>query len=51
MTGRLSLMGLALSTTLLAGGAHAQEFRLNFGHYLGNSSFVKIEQDFVQRVE
>ncbi|MCO6390092.1 hypothetical protein GTW25_03515 [Aliihoeflea aestuarii] len=34
-----------------ATSAFAQEFRINYGHYLSNSAFVKIEQEFAARVE
>ncbi|NLC22317.1 MAG: TRAP transporter substrate-binding protein DctP [Halomonadaceae bacterium] len=52
MTRYFSITGLmAIAVTAGASVASAQEFRLNYAHYLSNSPFVKIEQDFVQRVE
>ncbi|MBZ0123964.1 MAG: TRAP transporter substrate-binding protein DctP [Roseovarius sp.] len=39
-----SIIGMATAAT-------AQEFRLNWGHYLPNSPFVKAEQDFAKAVE
>lgn len=48
----IALLGMtAMSTLFAASVASAQEFRLNFGHYLSNSPFIKVEQDFAQRVE
>lgn len=48
----IALLGMtAMSAIFAASGATAQEFRLNFGHYLSNSPFVKVEQDFAARVE
>ncbi|MDR5655037.1 TRAP transporter substrate-binding protein [Ruixingdingia sedimenti] len=46
-----SLVGAVAAIVLGGSAASAQEFRLNFGHYLSNSPFVKVEQDFAQRVE
>lgn len=53
MTRYFPLSGLmaAIALTTGASALGAQEFRLNFAHYLSNSPFVKVEQDFVQRVE
>ena len=34
-----------------AGAAQAQEFKLRWGHYLGNSPFVQVEKDFAKNVE
>ncbi|MBS9721809.1 TRAP transporter substrate-binding protein DctP [Tianweitania sp. BSSL-BM11] len=49
-----TLLGFGLAAVAAAfasSTASAQEFRLNFGHYLSNSPFVKVEQDFAKRVE
>jgi len=52
MSNKFALLGMtALGAVLAVSSASAQEFRLNFGHYLSNSPFVKVEQDFAQRVE
>ena len=53
MTRHFPLSGLMAAIAFTAGASAlgAQEFRLNFAHYLSNSPFVKVEQDFVQRVE
>jgi TRAP-type C4-dicarboxylate transport system substrate-binding protein len=48
---RFGLLGIAAAAVMAATTATAQEFRLNFGHYLSNSPFVKVEQDFAKRVE
>lgn len=48
---RVTLGGLAVAASLLAGAAQAQEFRLNYGHYLNDSPFLKVEQDFAKAVE
>lgn len=47
----LTLFGMAAAVALTGSAATAQEFRLNFGHYLSNSSFVEVEQNFAKRVE
>lgn len=51
MKRHLSFFGIAVAAVLAGSPATAQEFRLNFGHYLSNTPFVKVEQDFAQRVE
>jgi TRAP-type C4-dicarboxylate transport system substrate-binding protein len=48
---RVSLGGIAIAATLVAGAAQAQEFRLNYGHYLNDSPYLKVEQDFAKAVE
>lgn len=48
---QLSLFGAAAVLAMSGSAALAQEFRLNYGHYLSNSPFVKVEQDFAKRVE
>ncbi|WP_108658339.1 TRAP transporter substrate-binding protein DctP [Acuticoccus kandeliae] len=43
--------GLAAVALMGAGGAEAQEFRLNWGHYLPNSPFLEVEREFADAVE
>ncbi|ETX30333.1 TRAP transporter substrate-binding protein DctP [Roseivivax isoporae] len=40
-----------LATALGAGAAQAQEFRLNWGHYLANGPFLEVEDEFIAAVE
>lgn len=47
----LSFLGLTAAVALTGSAAMSQEFRLNFGHYLSNSPFVEVEQNFAKRVE
>ena len=42
-------VGAVVGTIVAAGAANAADFTLRWGHYLGNSPFVKIEQDFALR--
>ncbi len=42
---------LAAAAVTVAASAQAQEFKLRWGHYLPNSSFVQVEKDFAQKVE
>jgi TRAP-type C4-dicarboxylate transport system substrate-binding protein len=46
----LSAAGL-VGAMVFAGSASAQEFRLRWGHYLGNSPFVQVEKDYAANVE
>src|SRR5690606_24337304 len=48
---RFVLGGISLAAALIASAAQAQEFRLNWGHYLNNSPFIQIEQEFAAAVE
>ena len=48
---RLILGGIGLAAVLAASAAQAQEFRLNWGHYLNNSPFVQVEKEFAEAVE
>jgi TRAP-type transport system periplasmic protein len=48
------LASAAVAVTFLAHAspeAAAQEFTLRYGHYLGNSPYVAVEQEFAERVE
>lgn len=47
---RLALGGI-VAATLTAASAQAQEFRLNWGHYLSNGPFLEVEQEFIDAVE
>lgn len=49
----VKLSACASALTLLFGVsvAQAQEIKLRWGHYLGNSPFLKVEQDFAKAVE
>src|SRR5690554_2569232 len=51
MKQRIKFLGITAAAALAGSVASAQEFRLNFGHYLSNSPFVEVEQEFVQRVQ
>ena len=43
---------VVLTTLSAASAAQAQaEFKLRWGHYLGNSKFLKPEQDFAKAIE
>ncbi|MEQ8398878.1 C4-dicarboxylate TRAP transporter substrate-binding protein [Thalassobaculum sp.] len=43
---------VVLSTVSIAAAAQAEaEFKLRWGHYLGNSKFLKPEQDFAKAIE
>ncbi|TVR09032.1 MAG: hypothetical protein EA385_08405 [Salinarimonadaceae bacterium] len=44
------LASTALACTVFAGAAAAQEFTLRYGHYLGNSPYLAVEQQFAERV-
>ncbi|MCG6121272.1 MAG: TRAP transporter substrate-binding protein DctP [Microvirga sp.] len=44
------LASTALACTVLAGAASAQEFTLRYGHYLGNSPYLAVEQQFADRI-
>ena len=48
-----SLVCGAIGASVMAAAtvANAQEFRLNWGHYLPNSPFVDVEKEFVKAVE
>ncbi len=49
---RLAGAASLVASILAAGAASAEaEFKLRWGHYLGNSPYVKVEQDFAKRVE
>jgi len=48
---RFILGGISLAAALIASATQAQEFRLNWGHYLNNSPYVQIEKDFAAAVE
>jgi TRAP-type C4-dicarboxylate transport system substrate-binding protein len=48
---RVAIGGVAVAMSLLGSVAQAQEFRLNYGHYLNDSPFLKVEQDFAAAVE
>ena len=40
-----------LTTVIGASAASAQEFRLNWGHYLSNGPFLEVEDEFIEAVE
>ena len=42
-----ALAGVLLSASI----AQAQEFKLRWGHYLGNSPFLTVEQNFAKAIE
>lgn len=44
------LASTAIACTVLAGAASAQEFTLRYGHYLGNSPYLAVEQQFAERI-
>ncbi|WP_212525683.1 TRAP transporter substrate-binding protein DctP [Actibacterium sp. MT2.3-13A] len=48
---RLVFLGAVAAASLAAAGAQAQEFRLNWGHYLSNGPFLQVEQEFIDAVE
>lgn len=48
---KFMLGGISLAAALIASATQAQEFRLNWGHYLNNSPYVQIEKDFAAAVE
>ena len=48
---RLVIGGITLAAALVGAEAQAQEFRINWGHYLSNSPFVQVEKEFVEAVE
>lgn len=51
MTRTFSLLAsTALACSVLAGAATAQEFTLRYGHYLGNSPYLAVEQQFAERI-
>ncbi len=45
------LSGIAIAASAMSSWVHAQEFRLNYGHYLNDSPFLKVEQEFAKAVE
>ena len=45
------LSGVLAATAIAAGPAAAQDFKLRFAHYLGNSPFISVEQNFAKNVE
>mgnify|MGYP003644069055 CR=1 FL=1 len=48
----LSILGAtALMTVASFGGAKAQEYTLQFGHYLANGPFLDVEKEFIDNVE
>lgn len=49
-THTIAAAGLIGALTL-AGSASAQEFKLRWGHYLGNSPFLQVEKDYARNVE
>jgi len=51
MINRIAVLGLAAAAAMTSTLATAQEFRINFAHYLSNSPFVEVEQEFAKRVE
>lgn len=40
-----------VSAVVLVGPAHAQDIKLRWGHYLGNSPFLQVEKDFAKTIE
>lgn len=51
-TNLLRLLGVAsLVGGLSATAVQAQEFKLRWGHYLGNSPFLQVEKDYAKNVE
>jgi TRAP-type C4-dicarboxylate transport system substrate-binding protein len=48
---KVFLGGIAVAATLISGVSQAQEFKLNYGHYLNDSPFLKVEQEFAAAVE
>ena len=49
-TRRLLTTAAAIGALGLAGSAQAQEFKLRWGHYLGNSPFLQVEKDYAKRI-
>lgn len=47
---KVAIGGIALAVSVMANAATAQEFRLNYGHYLNDSAYLKVEQDFAAKV-
>ena len=47
---RALLGGLAIAASVF-GSAQAQEFRLNFGHYLNDSPYLDVEREFATAIE
>ena len=50
-TRRLLTAAAVIGALGLASGAQAQEFKIRWGHYLGNSPFLQVEKDFAKSVE
>lgn len=48
---RVAAGGVVAAVSLLAHAGQAQEFRLNYGHYLNDSPYLKVEQDFAAKIE
>lgn len=42
---------LTAALSAAAGMVHAQEYRLNWGHYLSNGPFLEVEDEFIAAVE
>ena len=40
-----------IAAAVMASAAQAQEFRLNYGHYLNDSPYLKVEQEFAKAIE
>ncbi|MCL7466431.1 TRAP transporter substrate-binding protein DctP [Phaeovulum sp. NW3] len=47
---RALLGGIAIAASVF-GSAQAQEFRLNFGHYLNDSPYLDVEREFAKAIE
>jgi TRAP-type C4-dicarboxylate transport system substrate-binding protein len=47
---RILFSGIVLASSMF-GSAQAQEFKLNFGHYLGDSPYLAVEREFVEAVQ
>lgn len=47
---RALLGGIAIAASIF-GSAQAQEFRLNFGHYLNDSPYLDVEREFTKAIE
>lgn len=41
----------SISAVAFSGSANAQDIKLRWGHYLGNSPFVQVEKDFAATIE
>jgi TRAP-type C4-dicarboxylate transport system substrate-binding protein len=50
-TRRVFTIAATIGAIGMANCAQAQEFKLRWGHYLGNSPFVQVEKDFAANVE